>query len=78
VGLYAVDRDDGSGLVVEGIDVWSFDDGRIAVKDAHCKSFPDRQGPSWTVAAQSRSFSIARRNPGPDAEGGDGWYCRDV
>jgi len=42
---YAVGRDDGSASVVEGIDVWTFDDGRIAVKDAYRKSFPDLHGP---------------------------------
>ena len=32
---------DGSPSVVEGIDVWTFDGDRIAVKDAYRKAFPD-------------------------------------
>jgi len=40
---YEVDRDGGSASLVEGIDVWSFDGSRIAVKDAYRKAFPGRE-----------------------------------
>lgn len=38
---YPVKRDSGDSALVEGVDVWTFQDGRIAIKDAYRKSFPD-------------------------------------
>lgn len=37
----AAHRVDGTPTVIDGIDVWTFDDGRIAIKDAYRKSFSD-------------------------------------
>ena len=32
---------DGQAVLVEGVDIWTFDNGRIATKDAYRKSFND-------------------------------------
>lgn len=35
---------DGTPAIIEGVDLWTIEDGRIAVKDAYRKSFPDAPG----------------------------------
>lgn len=39
---YPTTSPSGGAVIVEGVDLWTFADGRIAVKDAYRKSFPER------------------------------------
>ena len=38
---YPITRADGTTVIVEGVDLWTFEAGRIKIKDAYRKSFAD-------------------------------------
>jgi hypothetical protein len=43
ISSWAYQRRDhqGESCVIEGVDLWTFEQGRIAIKDAYRKAFPD-------------------------------------